>query len=85
MDKAHKVHKKVYYKTAKKRDEFSIVHSAQTVSYDIKEFRERDVDSIPIGLEMAMSNKTGELISNIYQGKLNASEEKKLDKAKTIW
>lgn len=32
-----------------------------------------------------MCNKTGELISNIYQGKISADEEKKVDKAKTIW
>mmetsp|Transcript_3877 Transcript_3877/g.4533 ORF Transcript_3877/g.4533 Transcript_3877/m.4533 type:complete len:160 (+) Transcript_3877:1751-2230(+) len=85
IDNKHKALKKVFYKTPKKRDEFSIVHSAQIVSYDIKEFRERDVDMIPIGLETAMCQKTGELISNIYQGKINTDEEKKLDKAKTIW
>lgn len=55
------------------------------MSYDIKEFRDRDVDFIPLGLESAMCNKTGELISNIYQGKISADEEKKVDKAKTIW
>ena len=75
----------VYFKTAKKRDEFTINHSAQKVSYDIKEFRDRDVDFIPEGLENTMCDKTGPLISNIYQGKVNADEEVKRDKAKTIW
>ena len=56
----------VYFKTAKKRDEFTINHSAQKVSYDIKEFRDRDVDFIPEGLENTMCDKTGPLISNIY-------------------
>lgn len=32
-----------------------------------------------------MKDKTAELISNIYQGKLDASEEVKADKEKTIW
>lgn len=32
-----------------------------------------------------MCDKTGELISKIYQGKIDADEEVKRDKAKTIW
>ena len=89
IDRNHKDMKKVYYKTPKikTRDEFSIVHSAQIVSYDIKEFRERNIDSIPLGLENSMCEKTETLISNIYQGKTgdDGEEEKKADKAKTIW
>ena len=62
-----------------------IFHSAQNVTYDIREFRDRNIDNIPQGLEMSMSNNTAELIKNIYLGRLNSDEEAKVDKASTIW
>ena len=76
----------------RKREQFKIIHSAQPVIYDIKEFRERNIDMIPIGLENAMISNTSQIVSNIYQGKIGDEEEeenkdakKPAAKANTIW
>jgi len=91
VDKAHKLTKEVYKSMKPKcRYKFQITHSAQPVIYDIKEFRDRNIDNIPQGLEMSMVGKTDTLISNIYQGKVsNAGDEEEESKTantdKTIW
>ena len=55
---AHKANKAVYSKTKNLRDKhkFIVYHSAQAVTYDIKEFRDRNIDFIPQGLENSMQN-----------------------------
>ena len=46
---AHKNNKKVYSKTKNLRDKhkFIVFHSAQDVTYDLKQFRDRNIDYIP--------------------------------------
>ena len=92
-DEAHaKSAKDVYMKkNARENHCFKIIHSAQPVIYDIKEFRDRNIDNIPLGLEKTMCEQTAELVSNIYQGKVvdpNAEEQEEVKKKpaeKTIW
>ena len=93
VEQAHAKNKLIYKKDTanKKRDTFTVFHSAQNVSYDIKEFTERNCDSIPESVEKGM-DETTEIIQNIYKVRLEApppNEEvvpvKRGAKAKTIW
>lgn len=48
VEEAHKTNKEVYKKKGPREPEkFIITHSAQPVMYDIKEFRDRNIDNIP--------------------------------------
>lgn len=55
-----------YRKDAKIRSKFKILHSAQDVDYDMKEFVERNIDCISPFLDDTLCLKTATLISNIY-------------------
>lgn len=75
-----------YRKDAKIRSKFKILHSAQDVDYDMKEFVERNIDCISPFLDDTLCLKTSTLVSNIYQNKLYADEEiSKAKVFKTIW
>ena len=89
VEEAHKTNKEIFAKkNPREREIFKINHSAQPVFYDIKEFRDRNIDNIPQGLDDSLKGKTAEIISNIYQARLSAEvleEEKKAPVDKTIW
>ena len=86
IEEGHKKNKEVFNQPSiKEKFKFKIYHSAQDVIYDLREFRDRNIDNIPLGLELSMTNNTHELIRNIYCGRLNSAEETKVDKASTIW
>ena len=88
VEEAHKTNKEVFKKkNPREREKFIINHSAQPVCYDIKEFRDRNIDNIPQGLDDSLTKKTEHIVSCIYQAKLaNAEEEeKKAPVEKTIW
>jgi len=50
----------------KKRDKFTIIHSAKEVKYDIKSFIVKNVDAISPSLEDIVAQKAEEQISMIY-------------------
>lgn len=88
VEEGHKANKEIFAKKNPREPwMFKINHSAQPVFYDIKEFRDRNIDNIPQGLDDSMKDKTEGLISLIYQAKLNNDEEevKKGPVDKTIW
>lgn len=59
VEEAHKNNKAVFRKKGpREREKFIIEHSAQPVMYDIKEFRDRNIDNIPQGLDDSLKNKT---------------------------
>lgn len=48
VEEAHKTNKEVFTKkNPREKEKFRITHSAQPVVYDLKEFRERNIDNIP--------------------------------------
>lgn len=78
---------KIYVHDRKTRQGFLIHHSAQDVSYDMREFVERNIDCIPDAYEECMTQQTDTLVQCIYQmvdslDNLTKSDGKKL---KTIW
>ena len=88
VEEAHKTNKEVFKKkNPREREKFIINHSAQPVCYDIKEFRDRNIDNIPQGLDDSLTKKTEQIVSCIYQAKLATAEEeeKKAPVDKTIW
>jgi myosin heavy subunit len=50
----------------KKRDKFTIKHSAKEVEYDIKTFIVKNVDEISSSLELFMQTESDALIANIF-------------------
>lgn len=77
----------------KKRDKFTIIHSAKEVKYDIKSFITKNVDSISSSLEGIVAKKSDEQIGWIYSNyipeiaKDDSDESPTTKKAtlKTIW
>lgn len=77
----------------KKRDKFTIVHSAKEVKYDVKSFIEKNVDAISSSLSGIVTRKSEEHIGWIYSqyvSKLNLDSEDESPKSKgsnlkTIW
>lgn len=69
MLKIHKENKKLDtdFKKNKKKDRFTIIHSAKDVEYDIKSFIDKNVDEISSSLEELIEKKTSDTISNIFK------------------
>ena len=62
IDKNHLANKVVYQKKSRNMYNFTIIHSAQNVEYDMREFGDRNVDYIPDGLENAMGGDTDPIV-----------------------
>jgi len=77
----------------KKRDKFTIIHSAKEVKYDIKSFIVKNVDSISPSLEGIVERKSDDQISMIYCNVVPGIQAEESDESprskkanlKTIW
>ena len=66
--------KPVYETSIRKPDKFSIVHSAEKVEYDIKQFIERNIDNILDGLEYSMTTYLSPQTKLIYKACLTEED-----------